>query len=67
MTSVGGGTSQSHVSRSLEKLLEDAQFTGELNLSGRNLKEFPKVAVQYNLSDTCNTGMCLYSNYFIMA
>ncbi|CAG0891001.1 unnamed protein product, partial [Darwinula stevensoni] len=57
MTSLGGGTSQSHVSRSLEKLLEDAQFTGELNLSGRNLKEFPKVAAQYNLSDTCNTDL----------
>ncbi|XP_060859388.1 leucine-rich repeat and calponin homology domain-containing protein [Metopolophium dirhodum] len=39
------------MTRSLEKLLEDAHLCGELKLGGRKLKEFP-VTNKYDLSDT---------------
>ncbi|XP_035909929.1 leucine-rich repeat and calponin homology domain-containing protein isoform X2 [Anopheles stephensi] len=51
----GGGTGghlQSQLTRSLERILEDAHLSGELKLSGRKLKDFPKAAGKYNLSDT---------------
>lgn len=40
------------LARSLERVLEDAQYTGLLNLSGRKLKEYPRIATKYDLSDT---------------
>ncbi|XP_052894171.1 leucine-rich repeat and calponin homology domain-containing protein isoform X1 [Anopheles moucheti] len=55
MNGVGGGTGghlQSQLTRSLERILEDAHLSGELKLSGRKLKDFPKAAGKYNLSDT---------------
>ncbi|VVC44168.1 Leucine-rich repeat,Leucine-rich repeat domain, L domain-like,Leucine-rich repeat, typical [Cinara cedri] len=39
------------MTRSLEKLLEDAHLCGELKLGGRKLKEFP-ITNKYDLSDT---------------
>uniref|UniRef100_A0A8W7K810 Calponin-homology (CH) domain-containing protein n=1 Tax=Anopheles albimanus TaxID=7167 RepID=A0A8W7K810_ANOAL len=48
----GGGHLQSQLTRSLERILEDAHLSGELKLSGRKLKDFPKAAGKYNLSDT---------------
>ncbi|XP_055632823.1 leucine-rich repeat and calponin homology domain-containing protein isoform X2 [Toxorhynchites rutilus septentrionalis] len=48
----GGGHLQSQLTRSLERILEDANLSGELKLSGRKLKDFPKAAGKYNLSDT---------------
>ncbi|XP_055551073.1 leucine-rich repeat and calponin homology domain-containing protein isoform X2 [Wyeomyia smithii] len=47
-----GGHMQSQLTRSLERILEDANMSGELKLSGRKLKDFPKAAGKYNLSDT---------------
>ncbi|XP_058815186.1 leucine-rich repeat and calponin homology domain-containing protein isoform X2 [Topomyia yanbarensis] len=47
-----GGHMQSQLTRSLERILEDANLSGELKLSGRKLKDFPKAAGKYNLSDT---------------
>ncbi|XP_058057136.1 leucine-rich repeat and calponin homology domain-containing protein isoform X2 [Anopheles bellator] len=47
-----GGLLQSQLTRSLERILEDAHLSGELKLSGRKLKDFPKAAGKYNLSDT---------------
>ncbi|XP_064078807.1 DISP complex protein LRCH3-like isoform X2 [Macrobrachium nipponense] len=41
-----------NLSRSLDKILADAQLTCELKLSGRKLKEYPKGALKYDLSDT---------------
>ncbi|XP_050076649.1 leucine-rich repeat and calponin homology domain-containing protein-like [Anopheles maculipalpis] len=55
MNGSGGGTGghlQSQLTRSLERILEDAHLSGELKLSGRKLKDFPKAAGKYNLSDT---------------
>ncbi|XP_050099114.1 leucine-rich repeat and calponin homology domain-containing protein isoform X2 [Anopheles aquasalis] len=49
---IGGGHLQSQLTRSLERILEDAHLSGELKLSGRKLKDFPKAAGKYNLSDT---------------
>ncbi|XP_050720681.1 leucine-rich repeat and calponin homology domain-containing protein-like isoform X5 [Eriocheir sinensis] len=49
---VHGAASPSCVSRSLDRTLSDAQDTCELKLSGRKLKDYPKAAAKYNLSDT---------------
>ncbi|XP_076370793.1 leucine-rich repeat and calponin homology domain-containing protein 1-like isoform X3 [Tachypleus tridentatus] len=46
------GDHQHQLTRTLERVLEDAQLTGELKLSGRKLKEFPKIAQKYDLSDS---------------
>lgn len=47
---------QNQVTRSLERLLEDAHQSGELKLSNRKLKDFPKASSKYNLSDTVIAG-----------
>ncbi|KAK3095699.1 hypothetical protein FSP39_017790 [Pinctada imbricata] len=46
-----GGQSTSH-QRPIERVLEDAQYTGEINLSGRKLREYPKLSTKYDLADT---------------
>lgn len=51
-----------NLSRSLERILEDAALSGELKLSCRKLKDFPKIISKYNLSDTVIAGM-LFSMY----
>ncbi|XP_069973020.1 DISP complex protein LRCH3 isoform X5 [Penaeus vannamei] len=55
MAGAGGphsANSPCNLSRSLDRILVDAQATCELKLSGRKLKEYPKGASKYNLSDT---------------
>lgn len=60
--SVGGAAAgiqqQQHnqLTRSLERILEDAHLSGELKLSGRKLRDFPKAAGKYNLNDTVIAG-----------
>lgn len=51
-----GGHSPTSLSRTLEKVIDEAQFTGELNLNGRKLKDYPKVASKYDLTDTSSAG-----------
>nr|CAH7764986.1 unnamed protein product [Callosobruchus chinensis] len=46
------GHIHSHLTRSLERILEEANQSGELKLSNRKLKDFPKASEKYNLSDT---------------
>lgn len=43
----------------LLKIFEEANLSGELKLSGRKLKDFPKAAGKYNLSDTVIAGKYL--------
>ena len=43
-------------SRSVEKALEEAAASGALNLSNRKLKEFPRSARNYDLSDITHAG-----------
>lgn len=53
------GHIQKQLTRSLERILEEAHLSGELKLSGRKLKDFPKVGktgAKYNLSDTVIAG-----------
>lgn len=50
------GTGQQNLTRSLEKILEEAHCSGELSLSNRKLKDFPKPTKEYNLSDTIIAG-----------
>lgn len=40
----------------LLKIFEEANLSGELRLSGRKLRDFPKAAGKYNLSDTVIAG-----------
>lgn len=51
--------SQIPLNRNVERLLEEAQISGELRISCRRLREFPKVAVKYNLNDTVYGGKLL--------
>lgn len=43
-------------SRSVEKALEEAAASGALHLSNRKLKEFPRSAKNYDLSDITHAG-----------
>ncbi|XP_067121970.1 DISP complex protein LRCH3 isoform X2 [Centruroides vittatus] len=53
LTALGlGSQSSTQLTRTLEKVFEDAQLTGELKLSGRKLREYPKLASEYDLCDT---------------
>ncbi|KAI5704536.1 hypothetical protein M8J75_006400 [Diaphorina citri] len=49
--------SQVHLARSLERILEEAHLSGELNLSGRKLKDFPNSGGKYDLSDSVIVGL----------
>ncbi|ALC40084.1 Lrch [Drosophila busckii] len=40
------------LTRSLERILEEAHFSGELMLANRKLKDFPKTGKSYSLTDT---------------
>ncbi|XP_048509356.1 leucine-rich repeat and calponin homology domain-containing protein isoform X4 [Athalia rosae] len=51
------GHIQKQLTRSLERILEEAHLSGELKLSGRKLKEFPKTGVKYNLCDTVTADL----------
>ena len=57
------GHIQKQLTRSLERILEEAHLSGELKLSGRKLKDFPKVgktgSSKYNLQDTVFAGESL--------
>ena len=44
------------LSRSLESELESAVKSGELKLSSKNLKDFPRHGERFNLSDTTLAG-----------
>lgn len=55
VTSDMSGQLQSQLTRSLERLLEEAHLSGELNLSGRKLRDFPRTG--YDLSDTVYAGV----------
>lgn len=51
-------------SRSVEKALEEAAASGALNLSNRKLKEFPRSAKNYDLSDITHAGRFAF-HYFL--
>lgn len=51
------------LSRSIDRVFEDAQLSGVLSLNGRNLKEFPSAAGRYDLTDTVVAGK---SRFFLV-
>lgn len=53
------GQLQSQLTRSLERILEEAHLSGELKLSGRKLRDFPRTGGKYDLSDTVFAGKSL--------
>ncbi|XP_059831289.1 leucine-rich repeat and calponin homology domain-containing protein 4 isoform X2 [Hypanus sabinus] len=50
-------TSGANLTRSLEKALDEAAGTGILNLSNRKLREFPRAASNYDLSDVIQADL----------
>ncbi|KAL3846997.1 hypothetical protein ACJMK2_017937 [Sinanodonta woodiana] len=52
-----GGQSPNSLSRSIERVFEEAQHTGEIILSGRKLREYPKIASKYDLADTISADL----------
>ena len=50
--------------RNIDRVLEDAQLKGELKLNSRKLKEFPKIASKYDLSDVVKVGMYIIHALF---
>ncbi|XP_070172982.1 leucine-rich repeat and calponin homology domain-containing protein 1-like isoform X2 [Littorina saxatilis] len=52
-----GGQSPPVMGRTVDRVFEDAQFTGEVNLSGRKLKDYPKICTKYDLADTIHTDL----------
>lgn len=57
----GGGASPISLSRTIERAFEDARHTGDINLNGRKLREFPKMAPKYDLVDTITAGEMKFS------
>lgn len=57
----GHSNIHSQLTKSLERILEDAHLSGELKLSGRKLREFPK-PVKFDLSDTVLAGKLRFIN-----
>uniref|UniRef100_A0A915KX18 Uncharacterized protein n=1 Tax=Romanomermis culicivorax TaxID=13658 RepID=A0A915KX18_ROMCU len=49
--------SVSNLSRTLDSVFEEAQLTGLLSLSNRNLKEFPTISSRFDLSDTVEADL----------
>jgi len=52
----GGSQSPTSLTRTIEKVFDESQYTGEINLSGRKLKEYPKCACKYDLVDITSAG-----------
>ncbi|KAK5928787.1 hypothetical protein CgunFtcFv8_010079 [Champsocephalus gunnari] len=50
--STGSPGSTASWNRSLDRALEEGSSTGRLNLSGRKLKEFPRITENHDLTDT---------------
>jgi hypothetical protein len=48
--------SNMNLTRSLEKILDECSASGELKLSGRKLKDFPRINGKFNLTDTVFAG-----------
>ncbi|KAL5004194.1 hypothetical protein ScPMuIL_017650 [Solemya velum] len=55
----GGGASPISLSRTIERSFEEAEHTGIINLNGRKLREFPKIAWsrKYDLADTITADL----------
>lgn len=51
----GHNNIHNQLTKSLERIIEDAFLSGELKLSGRKLKDFPK-PVKFDLTDTVIAG-----------
>lgn len=50
-------SSNAQLTRTLERLFEDAQHTGDLKLNGRKLKELPSYAAKYDLRDIVHADL----------
>ncbi|GFS22923.1 leucine-rich repeat and calponin domain-containing protein, partial [Elysia marginata] len=56
--SYGSGLqSPPHIGRPVDRVFEEAQFTGEIFLNGRKLRDYPKICSKYDLSDTTHVDV----------
>lgn len=46
-----GSQSPSAISRTIERIFDDSQHTGQINLSGRKLRKYPTTSKKYDLLD----------------
>ncbi|XP_052216760.1 serine-rich adhesin for platelets-like [Dreissena polymorpha] len=53
----GGSQSPTSLSKPIERVFEDAQHTGEILLSCRKLREYPKMSAKYDLVDTISADV----------
>ncbi|XP_012942481.1 leucine-rich repeat and calponin homology domain-containing protein [Aplysia californica] len=45
------------IGRPVDRVFEEAQFTGEIYLNGRKLRDYPKICSKYDLSDTSHVDI----------
>ncbi|KAK6962395.1 leucine-rich repeat and calponiny domain-containing protein 2-like isoform X1 [Biomphalaria glabrata] len=45
------------IGRPVDRVFEDAQYTGEIYLNGRKLRDYPKLYTKYDLSDTTHVDI----------
>ncbi|XP_055868153.1 leucine-rich repeat and calponin homology domain-containing protein 2-like isoform X11 [Biomphalaria glabrata] len=45
------------IGRPVDRVFEDAQYTGEIYLNGRKLRDYPKLCTKYDLSDTTHVDI----------
>lgn len=60
---LAGAGANHQLARSLERILEEAHYSGELILTNRKLKDFPKTGTKYNLNDTVIAGKSFRSSF----
>lgn len=65
-TSGGGHRNGLNAGASLEKLMELAHSTGDLVLTCRNLKSFPKNRCKYDLKDTVSVGKKMHFYFYFI-
>ena len=57
------GSQSNNNNFNLERVFEEAQHNGEIKLSNRKLKQYPKLSVKYDLIDTISTGNIAHYNF----
>lgn len=56
MAASHGSQSPPSIGRPVDRVFEDAQFTGEIILYGRKLRDFPIICAKFDLNDTIHVG-----------
>ena len=60
-----GTQSPTSFSKHLDKTFEEAQYSGVINLSNKNLKEYPRCKKKYDLIDTSTAGKFVWRIMYV--